>query len=793
MTTKSRKKAAVYPEIDFQEAQRYLSILDAEADEFIFQYYPDPKDTSGHRGHEYRGVSRLGGLPNQREQSCAIACTVNISSEGRKRSDDMTIRAVYCEADDGLPEGGFSAFPLEPTMIVCSSPGKFHVYWAVDRSRGELSIADFRQIIDTMVSKYGSDPGAKDPTRVLRLPGTWHQKDPDNPHMVRIIEASGKRYSPEDLKAAFPPVEGYRAKPKKTKQQTDQSIYDNALAAVAPPWGETLNALASISADDYDDWKDVGMALRSTYGDTDETKAVFHGWSGTSVKYDQKDTDEKWQSFSDPGERGDGIGIGTLFHLAKEHHNPSEEGQLIRRKRLEKIKANIDPEIWASLGASEESDQRATAKEINKLKEQVGVDLSNTASGGQIAWPEMAADGKTPKGKSQKNIKAFLEHHNITLFHNSFDRRDYVQGFRGETKRVRLEDSTLRGLWLQADRDGLKCSKDFFYECILDACQRNSYHSVLDYLDGLPTWDGKPRLKTWLIDYAGAEDTPYTRAVSVLSLIAAVRRVRQPGYKFDHMVVLEGKGGKGKSHLIRTIARTEWFSDSLTIGAGTKDTIEQTQGKWIIEFSELDGIQGRDVNKVKAMVSRQEDTARKAYGRLSETIPRQFTLWGTTNREDYLKDPDGNRRFLPVAVGEDIDLKGLKRDRKLLWAEAVHLEQSYGYLVLPDEVLAEAERKQKARLQHSQITDTLGEHLDEFPTGRITTEQILRLVGYTDEDKHRCAKQVWDEITFAMRSMGWVKKRNPSRWEKGGLSDKKPYLKVEGSVHNGFSIRDATI
>ena len=788
--SKVKKKTAVYPEIDIEEAQRYLSILDHKADEFVFQYYPDAKDTSGHRGYEYRGVSRLEGLPNQREQNCAIACMVNVSSEGRKRSDDMTIRAVYCEADNGRPENDF---PLEPTMTVESSPGKFHFYWVVDRSKGKLSIADFRQIIHTMVAEYGSDPGAKDSTRVLRLPGTWHQKDPNNPHLVRIIEALGKRYSPEELKAAFPPVEGYQVKPKKAKRQTDQSAYDNVLTAVAPPWGETLNALASISADAYDDWCSVGMALRATYGNTEKARSVFHGWSATCGQYRKAETDDKWQSFSDPGERGDGVEIGTLFHLAKEHHNPSEEGQLIRRKRFEKMKANIDPEIWASLGTSEETGQRATSKEVNKLKEQVGVDLSKTVSDGQISWTEIAADGNTPKGKSQKNIKAFLEHHNIKLSRNTFDRRDYIQGFRGEMRRLRLEDPALRGLWLQADRDGLKCSKDFFYECILDACQRNPYHSVLDYLDGLKEWDGKPRLERWLTRYAGAEDTPYTRAVAVLSLVAAVRRVRQPGYKYDHMVVLEGEGGKGKSHLIRTLAGDDWYSDSLTIGAGPKDTIEQTQGSLLIEFSELDGIQKRDVNKIKAMVSRQEDTARKAYGRIPETVPRQFTLWGTTNRDDYLRDPDGNRRFFPISVTKDIDLKGLKKDRDLLWAEAVHLERNYGFLVLPDEVLAEAEKKQKARLQHSQISDTLGEHLDAFPTGKIRTDHILRLLGYTDEDKHRCTKQVWDEITFAMRSMGWAKKRNPSRWEKGGPSDKKPYLKVEGSVHNGFSIRDATI
>lgn len=132
-----------------------------------------------------------------------------------------------------------------------------------------------------------------------------------------------------------------------------------------------------------------------------------------------------------------------------------------------------------------------------------------------------------------------------------------------------------------------------------------SYHPIKLYLESLPAWDKKPRVDRLLIDYLGAEDTPYVRTVTRKTLCAAVTRVYHPGTKFDYMPVLNGDQGIGKSTLIAKLGM-DWFSDSLTLGdMNDKTAAEKLQGYWIHEIGELAGMKKADIDKVKAFISRQ--------------------------------------------------------------------------------------------------------------------------------------------------------------------------------------------
>ena len=176
-----------------------------------------------------------------------------------------------------------------------------------------------------------------------------------------------------------------------------------------------------------------------------------------------------------------------------------------------------------------------------------------------------------------------------------------------------------------------------------------SYHPIRKYLAALPEWDGVPRVDTLLIDYLGAEDNSYVRAVTRKTLCAAVRRVQEPGVKFDTMLVLNGPQGIGKSTLISRLAG-EWFSDSLNL-SDTKDktAAEKLQGYWILEIGELAGLRKAEVETLRSFLSRQNDIYRAAFGRRATPHPRQCIFFGTTNAESgYLRDTTGNRRFWPV-------------------------------------------------------------------------------------------------------------------------------------------------
>lgn len=169
-----------------------------------------------------------------------------------------------------------------------------------------------------------------------------------------------------------------------------------------------------------------------------------------------------------------------------------------------------------------------------------------------------------------------------------------------------------------------------------------------DYLDGIPAWDGIPRVETLMHDYFGAEDTPLVRAMTKKTLVAGVARVIEPGIKFDNVLVLQGDQGIGKSTLWKKLAGT-WFSDSLRSMEDNK-AFEALRGIWIGELAELAATKKSEVEAQKAFLSSQVDRYRPAFGRRVQEFPRQCILVGTTNEHEFLRDRTGNRRFWVVKL-----------------------------------------------------------------------------------------------------------------------------------------------
>jgi putative DNA primase/helicase len=200
----------------------------------------------------------------------------------------------------------------------------------------------------------------------------------------------------------------------------------------------------------------------------------------------------------------------------------------------------------------------------------------------------------------------------------------------------------------------------------------HAINEVRDYLRGL-RWDGIPRLDRLFIDYLGAEDTPYVRAVTKKSMCAAVARALQPGIQYDTVPMLRGIQGLGKTTLLRIMGGL-WHTDSLDTFDG-KEAAELIQGMWIIELGELTAMSKSDTEAAKHFITKKDDQFRVPYGRNVNVFPRRCVFFGTTNRDEYLKDITGNRRFWPVdCVGErrtKNPWKELEGERDQLWAEAV--------------------------------------------------------------------------------------------------------------------------
>jgi hypothetical protein len=200
--------------------------------------------------------------------------------------------------------------------------------------------------------------------------------------------------------------------------------------------------------------------------------------------------------------------------------------------------------------------------------------------------------------KSQRNIRVAIRRLGVALRRDLFARRNLIEGLDGFGPA--LDDAAVARLWLLIDERFQFCpSRNFFLTVIADAARLNAYHPVAEYLAAL-RWDGAPRIRRWLAAYGGAVDTPYTRAVGELVLVAAVRRVRRPGVKFDEMLVLESPQGTNKSSALKLLAtRDDWFTDDLPLNAETRRVIEALSGKWIVEAGELKGLKKGGTDHLK--------------------------------------------------------------------------------------------------------------------------------------------------------------------------------------------------
>jgi hypothetical protein len=249
---------------------------------------------------------------------------------------------------------------------------------------------------------------------------------------------------------------------------------------------------------------------------------------------------------------------------------------------------------------------------------------------------ELSTDQDGKPYKSQNNVRIALLKLGVRLRYDEFSDRMLIEGL--PDFGPALDDAAVNRMWLTMEqRFRLAVAKDWFFTVVEDTARRNKFHPVRDYLNGLQ-WDGTPRLDSWLVKYGEAEDNEYTRAVGALMLVAAVRRVRKPGCKFDEMLVLEQPTqGTEKSTVMRMLAvNDEWFTDDMPLNADGKRVIEAIRGKWIIECAELSGMRRSDVEHVKALLSRQSDRARLAYGRITTEVQRQGIFVGTTNALEYL-------------------------------------------------------------------------------------------------------------------------------------------------------------
>jgi predicted P-loop ATPase len=331
-----------------------------------------------------------------------------------------------------------------------------------------------------------------------------------------------------------------------------------------------------------------------------------------------------------------------------------------------------------------------------------------------------------------------------------------INGAKIEPRAVADTDVSCLQEWLQFA--GLaNVGKETAHQAVDLRAKDYAFHPVRDYLAGL-AWDGTLRLSGFLPKYFGAEKTAYNRGIGRLFLISMVARIFKPGCKVDYMLVLEGPQGILKSTACAILGGA-YFSDSLPDVTSGKDVSQHLRGKWLIEVAEMHAMSRAEASLLKSFISRTHERYRPSYGRKEVIEPRQCAFVGTTNRETYLRDETGGRRFWPAKCGS-IDVAALARDRDQLFAEAVRAYRD-GERWWPDK---EFEREhimpeQEARFDADAWEERIGEYL--ATASQVTVGQVAQNALSLDPSRQGRAEQ--NRITAIFERLGW--KRGKKDWK----------------------------
>jgi len=658
-------------------AERFLKQLDPVAKGFTFQTFDDLK------GRNNPSLTKVlhgtldehwDALASLNIQGAGVFITVNETNfSGRTTQDMVNVRAMFREDDTG----GLPDLPLKPQMVVESSPGKKHEYLLTNKSlidsEGGLdkdAVEEFDGVLRRVIEDYGSDPCAKSVTRVLRVPGFWHRKDPDHPHLVKIVELNDESpYSWEEIKAALPPV--FKVKP----EQGIRSFVHKALVA---------SALENITDYSYETWAKVGAALGYQY-DHDGFE-LFHTWSkkDSSGYKGQGDCLNAFQSFV---REEDAVTIRAIFHLAKEGgwdgsidpdialtYIPSPSTKSASCSTIAEMMSHslsdqdtvigllMDREGWKSCKGSLKQMVRKAANKCFSSRDIKPVDrvLEVHENIGVQCFPDARLTNQGVSLQATKaNLEVLLAAYGIRCSYDIIKKNQSVIIPSEQACQDLQDNANYQSIISLCNKNNLPPGTA---DNLVNAIAKNTTNPVLDWVQG-KAWDGTDRFEqmcqTIHVRPGYEAIKPVVMKIWFLQSIAALdagehspRDDALP--KYEYILVFQGLGGANKTDWILGLLPrklSDYIKISHHLAVGNKDSEKEAISYWITELGELDStFRKSDISRMKAFTSRTHDSIRLPYERKPNNYPRRTSFIGSVNPFEFLMDETGNRRYLPLAV-----------------------------------------------------------------------------------------------------------------------------------------------
>jgi predicted P-loop ATPase len=509
----------------------------------------------------------------------------------------------------------------------------------------------------------------------------------------------------------------------------------------------------------------------------DEIKALFSGdWTG----YES-------QSQADQA---------LCNHLAYWTNNDSEQmdrlfrhSSLYRKKWDEKRGNKLYSEMTIQKATEGNQSSFGAFTKVNDDESNFEPENETTRGGEQADdWESLLEYGVNKNGdeylkKNGRNVELILKNAmGEALAYNEFQQTEVIKDELPWRKQV--DPKKNYEPWLNSDDSRLEHyfntqwdinGKNMIQNAFVEVTHQNSFHPVKEYLEGLE-WDGVKRLETMFPDYLGADDSEYTREITRKWMMAAIRRIYNPGIKFDHVPVLSGVERSGKSFVASKLGG-EWFTQSLK-KLDPKESGEILLKNWIVEIGELSALKKSSTEEIKDFISRTSDDFRPSYGRVVVNHPRHCVFIGTTNNPEYLRDDNGDRRFWSIPVDPKKrkynPFKELTDDVvNQIWAEAMICADSDEEIYLSEEM---EEIALKMRENHRELDPWTGQ-IEMFVEKQETVCIQELWINAFHKSLEELTKKERNRLAKILRSLGWEMQPKAQRIPNVGIT--KVFKRVE--------------